>query len=280
MEKNILRFGTGGVPLSAKSRDVLDGIKRINELGLNHLELEFVYGVRMNKEKAELAGSLAKELGVSLTIHGPYYINLNSPEPDKREASRQRILDSCRIGHILGAKSVTFHAAFYLGQQPEQVFEHVLSEMILIEDEMQKEGIEDVFLAPELTGKPSQFGDVDELVELCKNLKKTRLCIDFAHYYARNAGIYNSYEEFLELIKKVRSGLGEEAIQNLHIHYSGINYTAKGERKHELLSETDFNWKKMLKALKHLNVGGYMVCESPNLEEDAMLAKEYYEQIK
>ena len=277
VEKNELRFGTGGVPLSAESRDAMAGIRRIHELGLKHLELEFVYGVRMQAEKAVEVGELAQELGVTLSIHGPYYINLNSPEPAKRDASRERILDSCRIGHLLGAKSVCFHAAFNLGQQPEQVFDHVLSEMILIEQNLFDEGIDDLFLAPELTGKPTQFGDLDELIELSKNLKITRLCIDFAHYYARSIGSYNSYEDFLEVIKKIRAGLGEVVTENLHMHFSGIKYTAKGERKHEILAETEFNWKKMLTALKHQNVGGYLVCESPNLEEDALIAKEYYD---
>jgi deoxyribonuclease-4 len=279
MEKNILRFGTGGVPLSAKSRDSIDGLKRLKELGLDHMELEFVHGVRMSEEKAELIGQTAKELGISLTVHGPYYINLNSPEPEKRRASITRIVDSCRIGALAGVKSVCFHAAFNLNQQPEQVFENVLVEMMEIEAILEKEKIDNLFLAPETTGKPTQFGDIDELLLLAKELKQTRVCVDFAHYFARNAGVYNSYEEFLELIKKIRHELGEEALSDLHIHYSGIAYGAKGEKNHLGLLDSEFNWKKMLKALKHMNVGGYMVCESPNLEEDALLAKEYYDSI-
>ncbi len=266
--------------MSAKSRESIDGLVRLHELGLEHMELEFVHGVRMSEEKAELIGRKAKELGITLTVHAPYYINLNSPEPDKRRASIGRIVDSCRVGRLAGAKSVCFHAAFNLNQQAEQVFDRVLTEMMQIEEILSQEDINEIRLAPEVTGKPTQFGDVDELLALAKELKQTKICIDFAHYFARSAGVYNSYEEFLELIRKVQKELGEESLEELHIHYSGIEYSGKGERNHLELLESEFNWKKMLKALKYMNVGGYMVCESPNLEKDALLAQEYYQQLK
>lgn len=276
---NRLMFGTGGVPLSAVNRDTMDGIRRIADLGLDMMEMEFVHGVRMGKEKAEEVGKLAKGLGVKLTIHAPYYINLNAVDPKKRAESRQRIIDSCEIGSIAGANSVCFHAAFKLGQESEQVFEKVISEMILIEEELQKLNINNIFLAPELTGKETQFGDLIELVALASNLDQTRLCIDFAHLFARYAGTKNSYEEFVLVIKKIKDELGIKFLERLHMHFSGINYTAKGERNHTPLEESNFNWKALIKALYDENVGGYLVCESPLLEEDALMAKKYYESL-
>ncbi|MFA4931211.1 MAG: TIM barrel protein [Patescibacteria group bacterium] len=278
--QNILCFGTGGVPLSAAPRDTIAGLERLSELGLNHMEVEWVHGVRLSEEKAREIGSKAQELNISLTAHGPYYINLNAIEPDKRKASRQRIIDSCRLGQMAGVRSVCFHAAFYLGQEPTQVFDRVLTEMLQIEDELAKEGIDKIWLAPELTGKPTQFGDLEELIMLAKTLNRTRLCIDFAHYFARYAGKRNSKDEFRRVVDRVRKELGIEVVNNMHIHYSGIEYSAKGERHHLDLDESHFNWKGLLEVLAEEKVGGYMVCEGPHLEYDALKAKQYYDNYK
>ena len=278
MKKNnqMLRFGTGGVPLSAEKRDVLSGLKRLSELGLEHMELEWVYGVRTTKEKALEIGELAGKLGITLTVHAPYYINLNSDDPQKRKKSRQRIVDSCEIGSYAGVKSVCFHPAFYLNQEPEYVFEKVLTEMIQIEGELEKKGLNNILLAPELTGKPSQFGSLEELVALASQLNHTKICFDFAHYFARSIGKNNNYKFFHQALKYIKNEMG---LENLHVHFSGIEYSAKGERKHLDLEKSDLNWKEMIKALKDMEVSGYMVCEGPNLEEDALLAKEYYESL-
>lgn len=277
--KNKLRFGTGGVPLSSKNSDTISGLRRLAELGLEHMEMEWVHGVRLSEQKAIEIGEVAKEMGISLTVHAPYYVNLNAVDPKKREASRKRIIDSCRMGSLAGVRSVCFHAAYYLGQEQVMVFDRVLSEMMIIEEELEKEGISKIWLAPEFTGKTTQFGDLDELIALVKELKYTRLCIDFAHYFARYAGQKNSRMEFLNVIKMIRKELGEEVINNLHIHYSGIEYSAKGERKHLDLEDSHFNWRALLEVLKEENVGGYMVCEGPHLEDDAKKAKEYYDSL-
>lgn len=271
-----LRFGTGGVPLSATSRDTVAGLQRLKELGLEHMEMEWVHGVRLSENRAREFGQVAADLEITLTVHAPYYINLNAVEPDKRAASRKRIVDSCRLGQEAGVKSVCFHPAFYLGQETEQVFDRVLREMMMIEEELKNEGINDVWLAPELTGKPTQFGDLDELIALATQLKQTRICVDFAHYFARYAGKKNSKKDFSSAIQKIRKELGQEVVDNLHVHYSGIEYSAKGERNHLDLEESHFNWKGLLEVLHEEKVGGYMVCEGPHLEDDAMKARDYY----
>lgn len=274
-----LRFGTGGVPLSAVSRSTLDGLVKLRELGLDHMELEFVHGVRIKEEMAKEIGDLAGDLDISLTIHAPYYVNLNSVDPKIRAASRERILDSCRIGAIARAKSVCFHSAFNMGQDLTQVFDNVLTEMLKIEEQMEREGLTGIFLAPETMGKHSQFGDLEELLALTGELKHTRVCLDFAHLFARSAGEKNSYSVFLEYLNNIDEKIGKAALNNLHIHISGIEYSIKGEKKHLELEKSGLNWRKVLKALKDRKVGGYVVCESPNLEKDALQMKEYYESI-
>jgi len=107
-------------------------------------------------------------------------------------------------------------------------------------------------------------------------VKNIHPCIDFSHYHARTGGAQNSYPEFCATLERIEKALGRPALENLHMHVSGINYTAKGERNHLILEESDLEYKALLKALKDFKVGGNLVCESPNLEEDAALLKKTY----
>jgi deoxyribonuclease IV len=274
-----LLFGTGGVPHSAKDRSVLSGIKRIAELGLGNQEVEFVHGVRTGEEKCRLYGETARELGVALTCHGPYYINLNSNEPEKKEASIKRILNTARAAYWMGAESYTFHAAFFMKQEPDKVYGVVRQAIELIMEEIDKEGIGGPKLSPELTGKPTQWGSLQELIRLCQDVEGVHPCIDFAHAHARSGGAENSYEEFRASLEAIKSELGQQYLERLHIHVSGIEYSAKGERHHLVLQESDFKYQELIQALRDCNVGGTVVCESPSLEEDAALMKAAYDKL-
>jgi len=270
-----LLFGTGGVPHSASDRSVLAGVRRIRELELDCMEVEFVRGVRIKKEVAEQAGKAAAELRVILTCHGPYYINLNAEEPDKKKASSSRILETARAAQWLGAKSITFHAGFFLKQDREQVYGVIKKALAEITSTVAQEGLE-VRISPELTGKETQFGSLEELLRLSSEVDNIHPCIDFSHYHARTGGAQNSYEEFCQTLEKTEKALGRQALEQLHMHVSGINYTAKGERNHLNLPESDLKYKELLRALKDFKVGGTLICESPNLEEDARLLKDTY----
>ncbi|MFH1069164.1 MAG: TIM barrel protein [Candidatus Glassbacteria bacterium] len=273
-----LLFGTGGVPLSARGKSIADGVRRIRELGLGCMEAEFVQGVRIKEEKARENGRLAAELGVSLTCHGPYYINLNSAEPDKKVASVKRIIDTARAAHWLGAGSITFHAGFFMKQDPSAVYSVIKEALAGITAQVREAGWQ-VRISPELTGKGTQFGSLDELLKLSREVENIHPCIDFSHYHARTGGQQNSYPEFCATLEWIEKALGRRALENLHMHVSGINYTAKGERNHLILTESDLRYKELMKALKDFKVGGNVVCESPNLEEDAALLKETYEKL-
>jgi deoxyribonuclease IV len=270
-----LLFGTGGVPLSAADRDLESGIRRIRELDLDCLEVEFVHGVRIKQEKAEAVGALARELGVDLTCHGPYYINLNAQEKEKKEASIRRVLETVRAGHWLGARSVTFHAGFFMGQERGAVYRVIRDELKGIALIAEQEGLK-VRISPELTGKESQFGSLEELLGVAREIKGLHLCVDFAHFHARTGGAQNTYPEFCATLGAIEKALGRGELDRLHIHVAGINYTAKGERNHLKLKESDLEYGALLKALKDFKVGGWVVCESPNLEEDARLLKDTY----
>ena len=275
IEANRILFGTAGVPLSTeKKNSPVDGVKKIHELGLDCMQLEFAHGVRMKDEVSAALRRASYELGVPLTSHGPYYINLNAREQDKIDSSIERIIQTAKISDLCGAESMTFHAAFYMKDSPEDVFDLVEKSMNVIEERLARLDIE-IELRPELTGKTSQFGSLDELVSLTNKINSCSPCMDFSHLYART-GQYNTYEEFSEIIDQLGDDIGSQASDNMHIQISGVKLTSKGDLKHTNLEDSTFNWKELMRALKDKNCRGYCISNSPNLEKDALMIKDYY----
>ena len=273
-----LRFASAGIPLSTPMRGTLEGIKHVRTLGLGGMELEFVHSVNVKGQAAIDAGKIAEENDVTLTAHGSYYINLNAAEPQKIGASRQRIIDAANAARLAGGFSVTFHPAFYLKDAKEEVYNRVKTQLQKITQELQDIG-NDITISPETTGKRTQFGDLKELVSLSSELEQVMPCIDFAHLHARTNGEYNTLEEFREVLSTVENGLGREGLDNMHMHVAGIAYGEKGEKHHLILQDSDLRYQDLLKALKEFKVKGQLVCESPNIEQDALLLKKTYKEI-
>jgi len=274
-ETGKLLFGTGGVPVSAKLRSTEAGIERIAELGLGCMEVEFVQGVRMSPKVAVPVGELAARKKVVLTAHGPYFINLNAVEPEKVNMSKERILQTARIAALFSAKSITFHAAFYLKSTPAETYTTVKRHLEEIVNILRNEGNK-VTISPEVTGKPSQFGTLEEILQLSSEIEGVAPCLDFSHWHART-GKANSYQEFLDILDQIERKLGRQALDNMHIHLSGIAYGNKGEIKHLMLPDSDFQYAELLKALKERKAKGVVISESmPYLEKDALLLQQTY----
>ncbi len=275
-----LLFGTAGVPRSSPKKSTIEGLKFLKKLGLECMELEFVQGVRMKPELAVEVNNVRKQLDLELTVHAPYFINLSSSDPEKVKKSIERILDSARIGYLAGARSVTFHAAFYQGEPQEKVYNNVKLALESILETLDHEGI-NIDIRPETTGKPTQFGTIEEILKLSEEFSgKVFPCIDFAHLHARSNGLENSYEEFIKTLETVEKALGKEALRNMHIHVSGIAYGTKGEKHHLNLKESDFKYQELIRAFLEKNIEGCIISESPNLEQDALLLKETYYKLK
>lgn len=272
-----LFFGPAGVPRSALGSSTASGIERVAELGLGCMELEFVQGVKMGRETALTVAELASKRKIVLTAHAPYAINLNAREPDKLKASRERILQTARIASLCGAVSIVFHAAYYMDDPPTQVYDNVKAQLQQITSQLKAEGNK-VWIRLEVTGRISQFGTLDEVMEISAETEGVAPCIDFAHWHART-GKFNSYDEFAFVLKQVESKLGRQALDNMHIHVSGIKYGKHGESRHLNMAEADFNYKDFLRALSDNKAKGTVVCESPNLEEDALLLQQTYRTI-
>jgi deoxyribonuclease IV len=273
-----LRFGPAGVPYSAGKPSTPDGIKRCRELGLGCMEMEFVQRVSMGEETAKKVAAVAAAHDVVLSSHAPYYVNLTSLEVDKIAASAQRVLQAGRITALCGGTGTVFHAAVYQGRAPELIYDLVKTQLLEMSKTLRDEG-HSVLLRPETTGKASQFGSVEELLRLSVEVPGVQPCIDFSHLHARSGGGFNSYDEFMTVLQAIEVALGRPGLETMHMHVSGIEYTAKGERKHLVLQESDLKYEELLRALKDMKVAGTLVCESPNLEDDALLLQETYARL-
>jgi len=272
---NELHFGTAGIPNSTAKPSTLNGVIRVHELGLNAMEIEFVRGVRMSVESALEVRRVSVELGVMLTVHAPYYINLLSPEDSKVEASIRRIVESARVGSKAGAWSLVFHPGYYGRLRSEECVERVRNILKKVIKELIDEGIK-MWVRPEVMGGLAEFGSVEEIVAVTEGLDYALPCIDFAHIYARSLGKVNSYETFKNVLEYVESRLGSDALKNSHIHMSGIEYGERGEVKHTNLNESKINYVDLMRVLKDFKVVGVLISESPNLEDDALLMMQTY----
>jgi len=270
-----LLFGTAGVPSSSSDRLTLGGIQCVAQGGLDCLEIEFVKGLKMGVATAQKIREKAKAHNVSLSVHAPYYVNLNAAEKGKRLASQERLLSSARMAEICGAESAVFHPGYYGSAEAEKTFETIKEELKEVVSILKMER-NPVVLRPETMGKKSQFGSLKEILFLCREVDGLQPCIDFSHIHARE-GKANSYNEFYRILKKIEKKLGAKALKNLHIHISGAEYSIKGEIKHLDLKDSDFRYDEWIQALKDFGVEGMVICESPNQEQDALMLKKLYQ---
>jgi len=274
-----LLFGTAGIPLSTpKPAGSVNGVLRVRELGLDAMELEFVRGVKMGDDLAHKVRSVSEAAKVVLTAHAPYYINLNSPEKAKVEASINRVLETARVAHKAGGWSIVFHPAYYGKDSAEVVYDRVKEALKKIVETLRDEGVS-VWVRPETSGGLAEFGGLEEVVRLSQEIENVLPCVDFAHIHARSRGKYNSYEEFAQIFNYLEKELGKEVLKNMHMHFSGIEYGDKGEIKHLNLQESDFKYVELARALKDYSIEGVIISESPNIEGDALLLKETYQRV-
>ncbi len=263
------------MPLAMKGKRLPAGIEYISKLGLNALEVEFVQGVKIRKEDAIEAGKVAKEHDVLLSCHGPYFVNCCSPIKEKQETTKRNLFQALEAATLLGAKIVVFHPGFYQGQTPEVAKSNAVKLLREVIEKMKEEKWTAV-LGAETTGKPSQYGSLDEVLELCNILgtEYIRPVIDWGHLNSRENGKIKSQKDFEDIIKKIRDALGNEGLEGLHCHFSEQVYSEKGEKYHIPLGTKDspnYNWLADIIRKRHLKFT--MISESPLLEQDALKMK-------
>ncbi|MGB9707995.1 MAG: TIM barrel protein [Candidatus Pacearchaeota archaeon] len=261
--KKQIRFGPSGI---GGVKEAINNLNYYKQHGINAAEVEFTYGAYIkNNKDAETIGKEAKKLDIALSIHAPYYINLASEDKKKREASKQRILECCERGHYLGARAIVFHAAYYGKYSHEECYKIVKQAIIEMKKIIEKNKWQ-VSLAPETTGKESQFGSLDELIKLAKETHCS-FCVDFAHLEARTNGKI-TYKEIFDKIKN---------FSHIHSHFSGIEYTSKGERRHKVTP--DFKIRELLSFVKRYNLSITIINESPMPLDDSLKSIKIWKQI-
>ncbi|MHB9944867.1 AP endonuclease [Clostridium botulinum] len=268
-----LLFGISGLPIGDGTTkfNYKSGITYLNNIGLDAMELPFVRSVNVTDKNKEGILEEKNNNNFYLSAHGSYFINLNADEIEKQEKSRERIIKGAEGLKQVQGRSLIFHPGFYLKDSKEETFKTILENLKKLPDL----GVD---YRLETTGKGTQFGSLEENVALCKEVDTCKLCIDFSHIHARSNGGLKSYKDFYNILSYVEKNLGRSALDDMHIHLSGIHYSEKGERNHLPFEESDFNYIACLKAFKDFDIKGCVICESPILEKDALLLKNsYYE---
>lgn len=248
-----IKIGPAGLGSVKEACNVLE---EFAGLGFKCCEIPFTRNVYIrNQEDAERIGKKAKELGIDLSIHGSYFINLSSAEDEKIEASKERILSALKVGTWLGAKRVVFHPGYYGKLSKNEVYEKVRDAILDLQKRRKELGYTPK-LAPETTGKKNVFGGLKEIARLVTDTGCS-FCIDFAHILARN-GSYR-FDDVFELFKDEKK---------FHIHFSGIEYGDKGEKRH--LQTEEKEWRRLLKRLRDENKNFTIISEAPNSVEGAL----------
>jgi deoxyribonuclease-4 len=271
------RFGTVGSPISTpkKPGGSVGAILRLKELGLDALELGWVRAVRVTEETCTVIHSTSSEQDVSISIHAPYFINLNASD-EEWVNSRKRLMDSAKYGNLAGATDIVFHPGSYFGNPPSEVLPIAIQRLQGCIEELRLTGNK-VILRPETMGKSAMLGSLEDTLAMAKALPGVVPCIDIAHLHARPGdGSINTYDEFSHILELYTKTLGEPALKHLHIHLSGIHYGEKGEKEHLPLKESDLNLTELFQALAVFKCQGRILCESPIMEEDALYMKELW----
>ncbi len=264
MESDKIRFGTVGAPTSTPGTGTPAAISHIHQLGLHHLEIAWVRSVRVSDETCAEITNAKNKYGISVSVHAPYFINLNSQTAEKMLASDERLLNAARRGCLAGATDIVFHPGSYHGQPREEVYLRVKEKLTELTGILREEQIE-ITLRPETMGKSAMFGDLEECIRLSKEVPGVLPCIDWAHLHARRGdGSFNSYEEFADALTLMRDELGEESLKRVHFHISGIDYGPKGEKSHLPLNEADLRYRELLQAFIDFELEGSAAIEAPD----------------
>ncbi len=274
-----MRFGTGGIPHSCENCSVIQGVEHIHNLGLNAMEIEFVYGIY---NLPDSLNSIAEKYDVGLSIHGSYFVNLAAKDNKKFYGSISTVVKTLEVAHNHSIPDVVFHPAFYLKRNPGDVYDLVKKALVKIQEELESRSINDVTLRLELMGKPTQFGTPGELISLSQEFDFVLPCIDFAHFVARYNGMRNTEDGFKELLADLEQGLGNRLLKNMHIHLSNIEYSEKGEKKHLNLTNDEREgvlWQTVLRLLKEFGADGKIISETPSLEVDAIKMRDYWNSL-
>ena len=274
------KFGTVGSPKTTpkKPGGSIGAIIRLKELGMSALELGWVQSVRVSEDTCGQICTTCKDNEFNLSVHAPYFINLNASE-EEWPNSKKRLMDAAYYGNLAGATDIIFHPGSYFMQPAKDVLQRAIPRLRECVEELRAAG-NPVILRPETMGKAAMLGSLEDTLLMSQAIEGVEPCLDFAHLHARTGdGSMNTVEEWLQVLDTYSEALGKESLSRLHIHLSGIEYGEKGERSHLALKESDLDLQALFIALFDRGCEGRILCESPEMEEDALLMKQTWENL-
>ncbi|MDP4093537.1 MAG: TIM barrel protein [Bacillota bacterium] len=279
----MIRFGPSGNSVSFYEQGYKSSFQMpewLAKMGLNAYEYSCSKGVNIGRETAEKIGKNAGEFGIFLSIHAPYYINMASPESQKRENSKNYIIETLHAASWMGAKRIVVHTGSTSKVDRKWAVEtakQVLGESLAEADNL---GFSDITICPEVLGKINQLGSIEEILELCSIDERLIPTIDFGHLHARGMGCLNSPKDFENITDAIENSLGEYRLKHLHVHFSRIEFTAGGEKRHWTLDDTQFGpeFEHFAEIIVKKNMEPVIICESRDqMAEDALRMKKIYE---
>lgn len=278
-------FGPGGNSVSFYNdgyKSTLDAPKWLHEKGLDAYEYECGQGVRVSNETAKKFGEEAKKYGITLSVHAPYFISLASEEEQKRENSIKYILDSLNIAKQMGAKRIVVHPGGCSKRDRKEAFSLALETMKKAVITAKESGFSDIEICPETMGKINQLGTLEEIITMCKIDEILVPTIDFGHINAREMGSLKTEEDFDKMITYMINELGEERGKRFHVHFSKIEYTTGGEKRHLTFEDDVYgpSFLPLAKVIKKHNLDLVVICESDGtMAEDALTMKKILSEV-
>ncbi|HML04431.1 MAG TPA: TIM barrel protein [Methanobacterium sp.] len=273
-----VRFGPAGRPIGYKGKT--DNVcSYIKEIGLDAFEYQATYGVRISKQSALKLKENAEKNNVLVSMHGPYYINLCSQKDETITKSIERLVQSAKAADWLNAYRIVFHTGFYTKYSPEEAMEKTKKAINELLEKCESAEIKNYTFAPETTGKKSQLGSLDELIDICQSFDNFVPTVDFAHVHARSGGSIKSKEDYAKIFDKLESELG---LQTLHSHFTKIEYTDAGERKHHILDDENYGppLTPLLELISENDYNVTIICETPLLAIDSLKMKNEFMNIQ
>jgi deoxyribonuclease-4 len=270
---NSIAFGEAGLSKSEQSAEW------VKNLGLNCFEYSFGRGVNMSDERAVSIGNAFKAQGVEISVHAPYYINFANPEEEKALNSYGYLISSAQKLKLLGGKRVVFHPASQGKLKREDAVNLTITRLVELAKRVYDLGLDDLYFCPETMGKLGQIGTIEEVTSFCKIDKIYVPCVDFGHVNAREWGSLKTEDDYESRLTYMIDELGYERMRNFHIHFSKIEYSAKGEVRHLTFEDEHYgpDFSPLAKVLKKLKLFPYVICESAGTQDiDALNMKKIY----
>ena len=277
-----IRFGTAGQSESFAAmgyKSSLDVPEYTARMGLDAFEYQCGRGVRLGQEKASQMAVLAAERDILFSVHAPYYISMSSLEEEKRLKSIDYLLQSCAACRALGGRRVIFHSGSCGKQSREAALEKALDTLRRALAALDEAGYQDMTLCPETMGKIGQLGTLEEVLALCKVDERVTPCIDFGHLNARTLGGIASKEDYAAILDRVEEALGDERAKRFHVHFSRIEYSAGGEKRHWTFAEKQFGPEPepLMELFARRGLAPVVICESAGTQaEDAQAMQRMY----